>query len=155
MHSSKIKVLFICVHNSARSQMAEGFLKKLGGQDFIAESAGLEPGEINPLAIDAMKEIGIDLRSQSTNSVFDYYKEGRLYHYVITVCDTLTEQKCPIFPGTANRILWNLDDPAAFEGTYEERLQATRLIRDELENKIVAFINKAHKDHPEFIYKVD
>jgi len=93
------KVLFICVHNSARSQMAEAYLRKYGGKRFVAESAGLEPGVINPLVVEVMKEEGIDLSDKGTNSVYDYYREGRGYDYVITVCSKVAAERCPIFPG--------------------------------------------------------
>src|SRR5574344_130132 len=95
----KIKVLFVCIHNSARSQMAETFLNQLGGDKFEAESAGLEPGNLNPIVVDAMKEIGIDISNNKTNSVFDFYKSGKRYHFVFTVCDEASGEKCPIFPG--------------------------------------------------------
>ena len=85
--SKKINVLFVCVHNSARSQMAEAFLKKYGGDRFEAESAGIEPGALNPAAVEAMKEVGIDISQNKTKSVFDLYKQYWLYGYVITVCD--------------------------------------------------------------------
>src|SRR4030042_2112208 len=95
----KIRVLFVCTHNSARSQMAETFLNALGGGRFEAESAGLEPRDINPLVIEVMKEVGFDLSNKRPNSVLDFFKQGRLYHHVIFVCDKRTEEQCPIFPG--------------------------------------------------------
>ena len=97
---NQTKVLFICVHNSARSQMAEAFLNKYGGDKFIAESAGLEPGKLNPIVVDAMKEVGIDISANQTKGVFDFFKQGRRYHYVVTVCDEANAERCPIFPGS-------------------------------------------------------
>ena len=134
----KEKVLFVCVHNSARSQIAEAFLKLLAGERFEAESAGLEPGKLNPLAIEVMKEIGIDISGNKSKSVFDFYKEGRRYDYVITVCDESQAQKCPIFPGTTitRRIHWSFDDPANFKGTWEEKLEKTRQVRDKIKQQI-------------------
>jgi arsenate reductase len=136
----KIKVLFICVHNTARSQMAEELLKRLGGEVLYVESAGLEPAEINPLAIDAMKDLGYDISHKKTNSVFEFFKEGRIYHYVIKVCDASHGERCPIFPGVNETLEWSLEDPSSFEGTYEEKLKKTINVRDKLKSKIMSFI---------------
>jgi arsenate reductase len=133
---SKIKVLFVCVHNSARSQMSEAFLNHYFGDKFEAESAGLEPGKLNPIVVDAMKEIGIDISGNKTKSVFDYYKQGRLFKYVITVCDKTAAERCPIFPGVAEKIHWSFPDPSALQGAYEEKLKATKEIRDIIEKQI-------------------
>lgn len=141
----KTTVLFVCVHNSARSQMAEAFLRQLGDEKFEVESAGLEPGEINPLVIDVMREVGIDLSSKSTQSVFDLYKKGRLCNYVITVCDGANAQSCPLFPGISVRQNWSFEDPAGFTGTYEERLQRTREIRDQIKQDVEKFIAEVEK----------
>src|SRR4051812_31498073 len=94
-----IKVLFLCIHNGARSQIAEAYLKKFGGNRFHVESAGLEPGELNPLAIEVMKEDGIDISENAANDVFDFFKQGKTFQYVITVCDKEASDRCPIFPG--------------------------------------------------------
>ncbi|MBI5632399.1 MAG: arsenate reductase ArsC [Nitrospirae bacterium] len=136
----KRKVLFVCIHNSARSQMAEAFLNLLAGDRFEAESAGLEPGLLNPLVVEAMKEIGIDISQNTTKSVFDFIKQGKLFHYVITVCDDTSGSRCPIFPGYAKRLHWNFSDPSTIEGTHDEKLQATRIIRNEIKARIVACI---------------
>ncbi len=135
---TKQRVLFICVHNSARSQLAEAFLKQMAGDRFEVESAGLEPGKLNPLAIEVMKEIGIDISQNKTKSVFDFYKQGRRYDYVITVCDESQAQKCPVFPGTAatRRMHWSFDDPASFQGTLEDKLEKTRQLRDKIKQQI-------------------
>src|SRR6185436_1684805 len=122
---NKIKVLFLCIHNSARSQMAEAYLKKFGGENFLAESAGLEAGKMNPLAIEVMKEEGIDISQNKTKDVFDFYKEGRLYQYVVTVCDPEASERCPIFPGMVEKINWSFEDPSSFTGTQEEKLAKT------------------------------
>lgn len=129
------RVLFVCVHNSARSQMAEAFLKKYGAGRFEVESAGLEPGVLNPVVVAAMQEVGIDISRNKTNSVFDFYKQGRLYSYVITVCDQ-GEDKCPIFPGVSQRLHWSFPDPSGFLGSAEEKLEKTRAVRDQIEAKI-------------------
>lgn len=133
---SKKKVLFICVHNSARSQMAEAFLKHLAGDRFEVESAGLEPGRLNPVVVEAMKEAGIDISQNKTKSVFDFYKQGRQYDYVITVCDESQAGACPVFPGSGERLHWGFDDPSAFEGGPEDRLAKTREVRDRIRKKI-------------------
>ena len=130
------KVLFICVHNSARSQMAEAFLNEICGVQFEAHSAGLELGKLNPLAVEAMREIGIDISQNQTQSVFDVFKSGELFSYVITVCDETSAERCPIFPGVARRLHWSFPDPSALRGTHEERLAGTRKIRDEIRARV-------------------
>jgi arsenate reductase (thioredoxin) len=132
----KQKVLFICVHNSARSQIAEAFLNDICGDHFEAHSAGLEPGTLNPLAVEAMREIGIDISQNQTQAVFDVFKSGELFAYVITVCDETSAESCPIFPGVTTRLHWSFPDPAALEGTREERLAGTREIRDQIRARI-------------------
>ena len=140
----KEKALFVCVHNSARSQMAEALLKHLAGDRFVVESAGLEPGKLNPLVIEVMKEIGIDISQNKTKSVFDFYKRGKRYDYVITVCDESQAQKCPVFPGTVatRRIHWSFDDPAGFQGTWEEKLEKTRAVRDQIKQRIDSWLRE-------------
>ena len=132
----KQKVLFICVHNSARSQMAEAFLNEICGGYFEAHSAGLEPGKLNPLAVEAMREIGTDISRNQTQSVFDVFKSGDLFAYVITVCDESSAERCPIFPGVTKRLHWSFPDPTALTGTREERLAGTRKIRDQIRARI-------------------
>jgi len=138
----KKKVLFVCVHNSARSQIAEALLKHVAGDRFEAESAGLEPGKLNPLAIEVMQEIEIDISQNKTKNVFDFYKQGKRYDYVITVCDESQAQKCPVFPGTVatKRIHWSFDDPASFQGTWEDRLEQARQVRDKIKQQIEQWI---------------
>lgn len=139
---NKKKVLFVCIHNSARSQMAEAFLNLLAGDRFEAESAGLEPGLLNPLVVETMKETGIDISGNRTKGVFDFIKAGKLFHYVITVCDDTSGNRCPIFPGYTERLHWNFPDPSALEGSHDEKLQATRRIRDEIKARIEAWIKQ-------------
>ena len=140
MGDFKRRVLFVCVHNSARSQMAEAFLNHLGGDLLEAESAGLEPGTLNPLAVEAMKESGIDISDKKTKSAFDLFKAGKTYSFVIMVCDEAAVKRCPLFPGLARRIHWDFRDPSALEGSYEQRLEGTRQIRDEIREKVEEFI---------------
>lgn len=136
----KIKVLFICIHNSARSQMAEAFLNKLAGEHFEAQSAGLEEGVLNPLAVAVMNEIGIDISGNKTKSVFDFFTRGEIFHYAITVCDDATSERCPIFPGVTERLHWSIPDPSEFTGTYEEKLAKTRNVRDQIKAEVERFI---------------
>jgi len=136
----KKRVLFVCIHNSARSQMAEAFLNRLGGDLFEAESAGLEPGQLNPVVVEVMKEIGYDLSQNKTKSVFDLYKAGKTYDYVVTVCDPEAAEKCPIFPGKVTRLHWGFKDPSSFRGSDEEKRAFTRQVRDEIKQAVEAFI---------------
>jgi len=128
----KKKVLFICVQNSARSQMAEAFLNLICPDYFEAHSAGLEPGVLNPLAVEAMRELGVDISGKKTQSVFDVFKRGQFFPYVITVCDETSAERCPTFPGVTQRLHWSFPDPAALSGTHAERLEGTREIRDQI-----------------------
>lgn len=132
----KKRVLFVCIHNSARSQMAEAFLNQICGSEFEAHSAGLEPGRLNPLVVEAMGEIGIDISGNQTKAVFDMFKSGKFFPYVITVCDETSAERCPIFPGVTKRIHWTFPDPSGFNGTHEERLAKTREVRDLIEARI-------------------
>ena len=116
--------------------MSEAFLNHYFGEKFEAESAGLEPGKLNPIVVDAMKEVGIDISGNKTKSVFDYYTKGKMYKYVITVCDETAAERCPIFPGGAEKIHWSFPDPSALQGTYEEKLEETKKIRDQIKDKI-------------------
>lgn len=135
----KIKVLFVCIHNSARSQMAEAFLNRITGDRFEAESAGLEPGKLNPIVVEVMKEKGIDISKNITKSVFEFLKQGKRFNYVITVCDESKAEQCPIFSGTIKTLHMGFEDPSGFTGTNEEKLTKTRIVRDEVERKINAW----------------
>jgi arsenate reductase len=132
-------VLFVCIHNSARSQMAEALLSRFCGDKYEAHSAGLEPGKLNPIVVEAMQEIGIDISKNHTKAVFDYLKPGISFAYVITVCDEASAERCPNFPGTATRLHWSFPDPSSFQGTHEERLGKTREVRDTIQRKIEAW----------------
>lgn len=142
MSSIKNKDLFVCVHNSARSQMAEALLKKMVSDRLEVESAGLETGKLNPLAVEVMKEIGIDISGNKTKSAFDLFKQGKLYSYVITVCDETSTEQCPFIPGNATRLHWSFADPSGFTGTYEERLEKTRRVREAIKDKIETWLKK-------------
>ena len=133
---AKQNVLFICIHNSARSQMAEAWLNHLCGEHFTAESAGLEPGLLNPLVVEAMAEVGIDISQKKTQAVFDVFKRGKLFSYVVTVCDETSAERCPIFPGITKRLHWSFPDPSALVGQREQKLAEVRKIRDEIRARI-------------------
>jgi len=143
----KIRVLFICVHNSARSQMAQALLLHLAGDRFYAESAGLEPGELNPLAVEVMNEISIDISNNTTDSVFAYSRQKREYDYIITVCDAANAERCPYFPGKAKRLHFGFADPSTFTGTSEEKLAKTREVRNEIKKTLENFIEKIITDN--------
>jgi len=132
----KTKVLFICIHNSARSQMAEAWLNNVCGGAFEAHSAGLEPGTLNPLVVEAMDEVGIDISRKKTQAVFDVFKSGKLFAYVVTVCDETSAERCPIFPGVTTRLHWSFPDPSALGGNQQEKLAEVRKIRDQIRTKI-------------------
>ncbi|HJV36260.1 arsenate reductase ArsC [Geomonas sp.] len=134
--NGKIKVLFVCIHNSARSQMAEAFLKEVGGDRFEVESAGIEPGKLNPIVVEAMKEIGIDISANRTKDVFEFIKNGTVFRYVVTVCDETSAERCPVFPGIAERMHWGFPDPSALQGTDEEKLEEVRKIREAIRAKV-------------------
>ncbi|HUE36405.1 MAG TPA: arsenate reductase ArsC [Candidatus Acidoferrum sp.] len=132
----KKKVLFVCIHNSARSQMAEAFLNQFCGDEFEAHSAGLEPGKLNPIVVEAMQEIGMDISGNQTKAVFDIFKSGKTFSYVITVCDETSAERCPIFPGITQRLHWSFPDPSAIQGTQEQKLSRTSEIRDIIKSKV-------------------
>src|ERR1700722_19456274 len=132
----KNKVLFVCIHNSARSQMAEAFLNRVCGDEFEAYSAGLEPGKLNPIVVEAMGEAGIDISRNQTKAVSDFLKSGTTFAHVITVCDETSAERCPIFPGATARLHWSFPDPSRFQGTHEEKLAQTRWVRDVIEQKV-------------------
>lgn len=129
----KQRVLILCTGNSARSQMAEGILRNIAGDRFDVESAGVAPSRVRTEAIEAMQEIGIDISNHRSKSVDEF--SGREFDFVITVCDNARET-CPVFAGRATRIHWSFDDPAALNGTTEERLNEFRRIRDQIGLKL-------------------
>jgi arsenate reductase len=132
----KKSVLFICIHNSARSQMAEAFLNQMCGEEFEAQSAGLEPGTLNPIVVEAMREIGIDISQNKTKAVFDFVKSSQTFTYVITVCDETSAERCPIFPGVTTRLHWSFPDPSAVPGNRDEKLARTRVIRNAIKKQV-------------------
>ena len=136
----KTRVLFICIHNSGRSQMAETFLKAMDEERFEVESAGLDPKPINPHVVKVMEEIGYDLSGNTSDSIMRFFKEGRLYDYIITVCDESIEKDCPIFPGIARRLYWPFPDPQKATGTEDEKLEIIRSTRDQIRAHIESWV---------------
>lgn len=135
----KQRVLFLCTGNSARSQIAEAFLRKYGSDRFEAHSAGLEPKGLNPFTVKVMQEIGIDVSGQTSKGV-DTYLGKTLFQYLVTVCDD-ADKNCPtVWPGVGNRMHWSFQDPAAAEGTEEEKLAKFREVRDLIEVKIKGWL---------------
>ena len=134
--SSLSRVLFVCGHNSARSQMAESFLNNMCQGSMEAKSAGVSVRELNPLAIEVMREVGIDISNNLTKEVFAFYRSGERFDAVIGLCDEVHGERCPIFPGVSRRIDWNFEDPAAVEGPREEQLAAMRSSRDQIRARI-------------------
>ena len=130
----KKKVLFVCIHNSARSQMAEAFLNQICCKEFEACSAGIEPGRLNPIVVEVMKEAGVDISGNQTKAVADMLKSSKLFAYVITVCDEASAERCPIFPGVTTRLHWSFPDPSGFQGA--EKLAKTREVRDAIKQQI-------------------
>ena len=131
--TEKSRVLFLCTHNSARSQMAEGLLRDLAGERFEVFSAGTEVTHVKPQAIKVMKELGIDISGQESKTLERYL--GEPFDYVITVCDDANEA-CPFFPGARRRLHWSFEDPAAAEGSEEQRLGVFRKVRDQIKGRI-------------------
>jgi arsenate reductase (thioredoxin) len=137
---SKTKVIFICTHNSARSQMAEAFLTKYAGDRFEIYSGGYNPQPIHPYTLEVMQELGYDLSKQQSKDLWQLAKNQH-FGIIITVCKK-TEEDCPTIPGTSTRLYWNIDDPAALEGTDEAKLGKFRAVRDQIHEQIKNFLKE-------------
>ena len=135
------KVLFVCIHNSARSQMAEAFLNELGEYRFEAESAGLEPGKLNPVVIEAMQEVDLDISENTCDAIEDFLPRANEFAYVVTVCDETSAERCPTFPGNVKRLHWGFPDPSSLEGSTEERLARAREIRDLIRARVEQWLS--------------
>lgn len=142
MSDHPIRVLFVCEHNAARSQMAEALLRKVGGDRFIVESAGFEPRPVNPIAVEAMRRAGVDISEAKPQQVFALFRAGRHYQYVIAVCDEASGERCPIFPGVVTRLQWSFPDPATFVGTDAEKLAKVEALRDAIHARVVQWIDE-------------
>ena len=132
----KKKVLFVCIHNSARSQMAEELLRKLANEHFDVESAGLEPGTLNPIVVEVLREEGINIEGKKTQAVQDLLKAGKTYDYVIAVCDGANAKRCPVFPGIKEQLHWHFTDPSTFQGSDAEKLIRVRVVKEEIKHKL-------------------
>lgn len=137
---SRQRVLFVCIHNSARSQMAEAWLRHLAGERFEAESAGLEPGKLNPFVVQAMRDVGIDISNHQPKGVNDLLAAGKTFDYVIAVCDKEAAERCPIFPGGSQKLHWSFADPSSARGDDSEKLRVAALVRDEIRGRIAEWI---------------
>jgi arsenate reductase (thioredoxin) len=138
----KKRVLFLCTHNSARSQMAEGLLREMAGDRFEVFSAGTEKTRVQPLAIEAMREVGIDISGHRSKTLDEF--AGDTFDSVVTVCDRANES-CPIFPGATERIHWSFDDPTAVVGSDEQKLRAFRTVRDAIQQRLRVFLAIANR----------
>lgn len=143
----KPRVLFLCTANSARSQMAEALLRRYGGDHFDVYSAGLEPQQIHPYTRKVMEETGFDLQGHRAKNLEEYLGKVH-FSYLITVCSR-AEERCPIFPGMGQRLAWPFDDPAAFEGTEEEKLAGFRKVRDQIDRRVRAWLTEIGESEKE------
>lgn len=143
----KTKVLFICSHNTTRSQMAQALLSKYGGEDFEVLSAGINAGELNPMAVEViLEDENMDISSYRTNKVLDFFKEGLHFHYVITVCDEAKKEACPIFPGLDGVLHWNISSPAC-DGMPAEKKAKVIQSKNELKVNILKLIELIKNQH--------
>lgn len=136
---TKQKILFVCIRNSARSVMAEAFVNQLCREHYEAQSAGIEPGELNPIVTTVMAEIGIDVSGHQPRAVAGVIKKGQQFAYVITLCNETSAERCPIIPGAATHLHWGFPDPSVLPGTQEEKTAATRVIRDHIKEQVETF----------------
>lgn len=136
------RVLFVCIHNSARSQMAEAWLRHLGEGRFDVESAGLEPGKLNPFVIEAMAEAGIDISHHKAKGVNDLLNSGKRFDYVIAVCDKEAAERCPLFPGEGARLHWGFPDPSSATGDAGDKLRMATEVRDAIRTKIESWLSE-------------
>jgi len=144
-HQEKMNVLFLCTGNSCRSQIAEAWLREFGGEQFNVFSAGLEPHSVNPLTISVMEETGYDMSEHHSKHLDEFI--GKVdFDYLITVCGNAND-RCPVFPGMGTRLHWPFEDPAAFEGTEEEKIAFFRTIRDQIKHKIEGWLEDLEGDN--------
>jgi arsenate reductase len=125
--------------------MAEELLRKLAGKDYEVESAGIEPGKLNPVVIEVLKGEGIDITGKKTKSVMELLAQRKQYDYVITVCDEASAERCPAFPGKGKKMHWGFIDPSRFEGTFEDKLRQTTAVKDEIKKKILDWLQTVNQ----------
>jgi len=138
------RVLFVCVHNSARSQLAEEYLRHLAGDQFVVESAGLTAGALNPVVVKVLKDEGIDISHKKTQAVGDLFRKGETYQWVITVCSREAEENCPVFPGPVRRLSWPFPDPSRFVGTEAEIRDRVIQLASQIKAQVRAFVEEHH-----------
>ena len=135
-----IKIIFVCIHNSARSQMAEAFVNALAQGKIFAQSAGLTPGKLNPTVVAVMQDVGIDISRNQTKGIQEFIDRQEMFDYVVTVCDEASAQRCPTFPGKSQRLHWGFEDPSSIIGADEEKISRTRVIRDQIHLRVKEWI---------------
>ncbi|MGE4454452.1 MAG: arsenate reductase ArsC [Sphaerochaeta sp.] len=138
----KERIMFVCIHNSARSQMCEAFVKHYARDRYDAHSSGIEEGKLNPLVVQAMEEIGISMEGHYAKSAQQYIARKEAFDYVVTVCDESNAERCPIFPGKSERMHWGFPDPSAITGSDEEKLEGIRPIRDAIHKRITDWLSE-------------
>ena len=138
---NRVRIMFVCIHNSARSQMCESFVRHYAGDRFDVHSSGIESGRLNPLVVQAMAEIGISMEGQFAKPAKDYIDRNETFDYVVTVCDESSAERCPMFPGKHTRLHWGFPDPSAIQGTDEEKLAGIRPIRDAIEKRVKQWLS--------------
>jgi arsenate reductase len=139
----KKRIMFVCIHNSARSQMCEALVRHYAGERFDVHSSGIEAGKLNPLVVQAMAEIGISMDGQYAKPAQLYIDRGEVFDYVVTVCDESSAERCPMFPGKHQRLHWGFPDPSAIQGSNEEKLAGIRPIRDDIHTRVLQWL-QAH-----------
>jgi arsenate reductase len=137
----KTRIMFVCIHNSARSQMCEAFVRHNAGNRFDVHSSGIEAGKLNPLVVQAMAEIGISMEDQYAKPAKEYIDRNEAFDYVVTVCDESSAERCPLFPGKFTRMHWGFPDPSALTGSDEEKLKAIRPIRDAIQKRVTEWLS--------------
>lgn len=137
---NKKRIMFVCIHNSARSQMCEAFVRHYAPEMFEAHSSGIEAGKLNPLVVKAMNEIGVSMEGQYAKPAMEYIERGEEFDYVVTVCDESSAERCPMFPGNHTRMHWGFPDPSAIGGTEQEKLAGIRPIRDDIRKRVLDWI---------------
>lgn len=142
----RCRVLFVCVHNSARSQLAEEYLRLMAGDRFVVESAGLTAGTLNPHVVAVLQDEGIDLSHKKTQAVRDLFQRGETYQWVVTVCSREAEENCPVFPGPVRRLSWPFPDPAGFTGSPEEVRVQVGTLAAEIKQQVRQFIRESQKE---------
>jgi len=140
---NKTRIMFVCIHNSARSQMCEAFLRHYAGDRFDVHSSGIESGKLNPLVVQAMDEIGISMDGHYAKPAREYIDRNEKFDYVITVCDESSAERCPMFPGNHIRLHWGFPDPSAIPGTDEEKLAGIRPIRDAIRQRVLGWLESS------------